>query len=244
MIQEGGPGRRPTLIIPAVLKHGEDRFAQTGGADCLLEGRCFVEALFGGDQSGLWVTNGTAAGTHELTGIKGADPSGLSPSDFTVFNNEVLFEGFDSSGERSLWVTNGTVAGTHEITGISGAFTGTIGPYNQPGGLNPNAPTTVSLTDPANSQLVGAFVVSLLLGALQWRRGETVKVLEIGSLALFGALSTRLSPRPSGRLPLYGSPSMPACSPSRLSLCSSGSPSRCNMRARACRRNSGRRRFF
>jgi hypothetical protein len=36
--------------------------------------------------------------------------------------------------------------------------------------------------------LVGAFIVSLLLGVLQWRRGESVKVLEIGSLALFGAL--------------------------------------------------------
>ena len=36
--------------------------------------------------------------------------------------------------------------------------------------------------------LVGAFAVSLLLGVLQWRRGKSVKVLEIGSLALFGAL--------------------------------------------------------
>jgi hypothetical protein len=37
--------------------------------------------------------------------------------------------------------------------------------------------------------MVGAFVVSLLLGFLQWRRGESVKLLEIGSLALFGALA-------------------------------------------------------
>jgi ELWxxDGT repeat protein len=118
------------------------------------------EVLFDGldasGQSGLWVTNGTAAGTHELTGIKGADPSGLNPSDFTVFNNEVLFDGFDSSGERGLWVTNGTVAGTYEITGINNAFTGTIGPYNRPGGLNPSAITALTLTDPANSQLVQA----------------------------------------------------------------------------------------
>ena len=118
------------------------------------------EVLFDGldasGQSGLWVTNGTAAGTHELTGIKGADPSGLNPSDFTVFNNEVLFDGFNSSGERGLWVTNGTVAGTHEITGISGAFTGTSGPYARPGGLNPTAITVLTLTDPANSQLVQA----------------------------------------------------------------------------------------
>jgi hypothetical protein len=36
--------------------------------------------------------------------------------------------------------------------------------------------------------LSAAFVASLLLCLRQWRRGEAVKVLEIGSLALFGAL--------------------------------------------------------
>lgn len=36
--------------------------------------------------------------------------------------------------------------------------------------------------------LAAAFVVSLLLGIRQWRRGESVKVLEVGSLLLFGAL--------------------------------------------------------
>jgi len=36
--------------------------------------------------------------------------------------------------------------------------------------------------------LGAAFAVSLLLGWRQWRRRESVKVLEIGSLALFGLL--------------------------------------------------------
>ena len=39
------------------------------------------EAVFSGLDAdgdiGLWVTNGTAAGTHELTGINGANPGGL-----------------------------------------------------------------------------------------------------------------------------------------------------------------------
>jgi ELWxxDGT repeat protein len=30
------------------------------------------------DDPGLWVTNGTAAGTHELTGISGASMIGIS----------------------------------------------------------------------------------------------------------------------------------------------------------------------
>jgi hypothetical protein len=36
--------------------------------------------------------------------------------------------------------------------------------------------------------LAAAFVVSVLLGIRQWWRGESVKVLEVGSLVLFGAL--------------------------------------------------------
>jgi hypothetical protein len=87
--------------------------------------------LFAGDDdagvAGLWETNGTAAGTHELTGISGTNPGGLftySPPiqpQFTAFNDEVLFAANDSSGILGLWVTNGTVVGTQELTGISGA---------------------------------------------------------------------------------------------------------------------------
>jgi hypothetical protein len=75
----------------------------------------------------LWVTNGTASGTHELTGISGAYAGGIfggstsfSP-DFTKFNGEVLFDGLDAGGQNGLWVTNDTASGTHELTGISGA---------------------------------------------------------------------------------------------------------------------------
>src|SRR5262249_34977854 len=75
-----------------------------------------------GGKLGLWVTDGTAAGTHELTGIAGADPFfGLSPSGFTVFTSEVLFSGSDTTNQFGLWVTDGTAAGTHELTGIVGA---------------------------------------------------------------------------------------------------------------------------
>jgi hypothetical protein len=80
---------------------------------------------------GLWVTNGTASGTSELTGISGANAGGLFKSSnnlpFTVFNGEALFEGNDTSGNLGLWVTNGTASGTSELTGISGAYSGGIG---------------------------------------------------------------------------------------------------------------------
>ena len=64
-------------------------------------------ALFDGTDAagneGLWVSNGTASGTFELTG------GDIRPRNFTIFGNEVLFEGRDTAG-FSLWVTDGTAA--------------------------------------------------------------------------------------------------------------------------------------
>jgi ELWxxDGT repeat protein len=82
---------------------------------------------------GLWVTDGTAAGTTEIggpgnIGINNAYAGGLLPgnTDFTVFNGEVLFLGRDTVGNVGLWVTDGTAAGTQEIGNISGAMV--VGP--------------------------------------------------------------------------------------------------------------------
>jgi ELWxxDGT repeat protein len=81
-------------------------------------------ALFRGldaaGNAGLWVTDGTAAGTYELTGINGAASFGIAPTDITVFNGKVLFNGYDAAGNDGLWVTDGTAAGTYELTGING----------------------------------------------------------------------------------------------------------------------------
>jgi hypothetical protein len=61
-------------------------------------------AVFRGtDASGhlnLWVTDGTSAGTSELT-VAGAYSKGIFQSlapDFTVVGDEVLFNGLDASG--------------------------------------------------------------------------------------------------------------------------------------------------
>src|SRR5262249_48990015 len=44
--------------------------------------------------SGLWVTDGTVAGTKELVpGGSALNPAGLAPSDLTVFGADVLFAG-------------------------------------------------------------------------------------------------------------------------------------------------------
>jgi hypothetical protein len=81
-----------------------------------------------GNLGGLWTTNGTATGTHEITGFTGAASTGVDPSDLTVFNGEALFNGANSAGALGLWVTNGAAAGTHEITPITGASSTGIDP--------------------------------------------------------------------------------------------------------------------
>src|SRR5262249_1181366 len=91
-------------------------------------------ALFNGIDAGghleRWVTDGAAAGTHELDNIPGESTSGLHPANFAAFQgNKALFDGLDSSGHFELWITDGTVSGTHELI-IPGASAGGLNPTN------------------------------------------------------------------------------------------------------------------
>jgi Ca2+-binding RTX toxin-like protein len=58
------------------------------------------------DKLGLWVKDGTSAGTSEITSSNFYFPG--------VFD-EVVFRGTDSLGNLALWTTDGTEAGTKEI---------------------------------------------------------------------------------------------------------------------------------
>jgi ELWxxDGT repeat protein len=88
--------------------------------------KAVFEGLDGSANESLWVTNGTAGGTRELTPA-GADSQGIffsgDPSfspDFTVLAGNALFDGIDASGNYNLWITDGTAAGTSEL-GVAGA---------------------------------------------------------------------------------------------------------------------------
>jgi ELWxxDGT repeat protein len=139
-------GLTPTLNTTEVADHDLVPSASSTGLFSTESGGLFTpvpadltvfgsQVLFNGLDSagdeGLWTTNGTAAGTHEVSLPSSAvAASGVNPSDITVFNGEALFNGADTAGDRGLWVTNGTGAGTHELTGISGAATTGIDPSN------------------------------------------------------------------------------------------------------------------
>jgi ELWxxDGT repeat protein len=115
-----------TGIVGANPSGLDPQYMQVYNGMVLFQGEAGVA---GDDVPGLWVTNGTAAGTFEIGGVANAGISGISPGgllpgdpDFTVFNGKVLFSGRDAANNQGLWVTDGTAAGTFELAPISGAF--------------------------------------------------------------------------------------------------------------------------
>ncbi|MBP6024724.1 T9SS type A sorting domain-containing protein [Ferruginibacter sp.] len=62
----------------------------------------------------LWVTDGTAAGTHIVKDIK-AGAGNSNPWGFCKIGNDVFFNCTEVGLERKLWKTDGTAAGTVQI---------------------------------------------------------------------------------------------------------------------------------
>jgi ELWxxDGT repeat protein len=69
------------------------------------DGRVLFNGIDAKGDFNLWVTNGTSAGTSEISLAK-QDPGGLNPQFLTVFGSNVLFEGVDKNHDGNLWVTN------------------------------------------------------------------------------------------------------------------------------------------
>src|SRR5436305_1801447 len=76
---------------------------------------------------GLWVTDGTSAGSSELN-VAGSNAGGLFANviapHLTVFAGKALFVGEDASGNISLWTTDATGAGTSELAAAGGYRSG------------------------------------------------------------------------------------------------------------------------
>src|SRR5262249_7165932 len=118
-------------ITDGTLGGTHEIFAGAGGAShphglkptglTVYNGEVLVSGENASGNFGLWVTDGTLGGTHELTGIFGADVNGIAPSELTVFDGKVLFNGVDTNyADHQLWVTDGTAGGTHELA-VAGA---------------------------------------------------------------------------------------------------------------------------
>ncbi len=102
------------------------------------------------DRTDLWTTNGSTAGTQDLSASNpNANANGLLASDTPDFTRlsatQVLFSGVDAAGNYGLWSTDGTTAAsTHEIT-VAGAYAGGL--------FDPNGP--VHMTQPRFAALNG-----------------------------------------------------------------------------------------
>ena len=87
----------------------------------VLHGKVLFVGYDSSGHVGLWVTNGTAKGTHEVGGLGNAGVhgglrlDGSSNPDFTVYGDVAVFHAYDGNNHSGLWVTDGTAAGTHEI---------------------------------------------------------------------------------------------------------------------------------
>ncbi len=81
-------------------------------------GRIFFAGDDGTHGRELWVTDGTAAGTHSVADIaRGA--AGSSPLSLTAVGRRVFFTADDGIHGRELWVSDGTAAGTHIVADIA-----------------------------------------------------------------------------------------------------------------------------
>ncbi|WP_158322928.1 Hint domain-containing protein, partial [Acidisphaera rubrifaciens] len=100
---------------------GSDFVAQ-GGNMVVIGGHAIFAAYDNtSSNAGLWTSDGTAAGTHEIAVSGASTDLGLTPGNFVQLGTLALFSGFDAADHDGLWVTDGTSAGTHELTGITGA---------------------------------------------------------------------------------------------------------------------------
>jgi ELWxxDGT repeat protein len=112
------------------LMPAEDGDLAVSGSKVLFEGFDAAGSL------NPWITDGTSAGTQELT-APGADQSGLFCScggasfsaAFTVLGKTALFAGRDAGGNVNLWVTDGTSAGTSQLK-VAGAYRKGLNPQN------------------------------------------------------------------------------------------------------------------
>jgi ELWxxDGT repeat protein len=74
-----------------------------------------ADATASGEQ--VWVTDGTAAGTHQVTNI--ADTSGASPALLGLVGTNLIFADYASDNTMQLFLTDGTAAGTSTLSNFA-----------------------------------------------------------------------------------------------------------------------------
>ncbi len=118
--QPGGPNHR--LTTTSTLS------APVPSAITAIGNKFFFAQDDGTDGRELWVSDGTAAGTHLVVDIN-VGSAGSDPSDFFSYNGELVFVANDGIHGKQVWITDGTAGGTQMLSAIN--LNGTIDPFTQ-----------------------------------------------------------------------------------------------------------------
>ncbi|WP_051878914.1 ELWxxDGT repeat protein [Chryseobacterium sp. FH1] len=116
-------GTEVGTVMIGDLRTGE--FGSNPSNFTVLNNKLYFSAMDGFDydngQTGLelWVSDGTAAGTHIVKDINPIESSG--PSSLTTFGNKIYFSADDGTNGTEIWATDGTEAGTYMVKDISNA---------------------------------------------------------------------------------------------------------------------------
>ena len=108
------------LIMPLAGPVAAADHPSSGPRDLTRVGtRIFFTAETASHDRELWVTDGTAAGTHE---VKDINPTGSSwPMDLTPMGGKLYFFADDGTGYQ-LWKSDGTIKGTKPLGGGNGGY--------------------------------------------------------------------------------------------------------------------------
>ncbi|MCW3094128.1 MAG: hypothetical protein JWP81_5197 [Ferruginibacter sp.] len=122
-----GYGLWKTNGVSTVLLQPDVIPGTTGCNYVVLNNKVYFSAFDYTNGSELWVSDGSAGGTHIVKNI-GPDGGGVlgsgAPSSLVVYNSKIYFPGKDDINGVELWVTDGTDPGTHLVKDILPGTTG------------------------------------------------------------------------------------------------------------------------
>jgi ELWxxDGT repeat protein len=159
--------------------------------------QAYFVSVTGNGSSSVWVTDGTATGTHVVMDFPSltSAPAGL----LAIWSSKLIFNAYDASGASQIYISDGTTTGTHALTSFTGLSAGFVNGFlaagakfyfvavdNQFGhhiwvsdgtpsgtrevtnGLDGSSATTSAIYNPQSLQLVGNYILYASQGLL-WR---------------------------------------------------------------------------
>lgn len=107
------------LALPIGLDSGPHDLTRAGG-----------RVFFRGDTSGLWVSDGTAAGTRIVHSLGLPNGASTGPLALTALGDGVAFVASTSARGAELWISDGTEAGTRLVDLAADSATSLPAPYD------------------------------------------------------------------------------------------------------------------